>query len=77
MKSLHIFALHLAYGGVEKAVSEFSNIMAEIVKAGATIVGGCCGTTPEFIKRTVDKTKDLPFTERNDYQTRPERGFCT
>ncbi|MBQ1388795.1 MAG: homocysteine S-methyltransferase family protein [Clostridia bacterium] len=41
---------------------EFSNIMAEIVKAGATIVGGCCGTTPEFIKRTVDKTKDLPFT---------------
>ena len=29
MKSLHIFALHLAYGGVEKAVSEFSNIMAE------------------------------------------------
>ena len=29
MKSLHIFALHLAYGGVEKAISEFSGIMAE------------------------------------------------
>ena len=29
MKSLHIFALHLAYGGVEKAISEFSCIMAE------------------------------------------------
>ena len=29
MKSLHIFALHLAYGGVEKAVSEFSSIMAD------------------------------------------------
>lgn len=39
----------------------FSDYMAEIVKMGATIVGGCCGTTPEFIKRTVEKTKDLPF----------------
>ena len=29
MKSLHIFALHLAYGGVEKAISEFSSLMAE------------------------------------------------
>lgn len=29
MKSLHIFALHLAYCGVEKAVSEFSGIMAD------------------------------------------------
>ena len=41
---------------------EFSDIMTEIVKAGATIVGGCCGTTPEFIRKTVDKTKPLPFT---------------
>ncbi len=41
---------------------EFSEIMKEIVSAGATIVGGCCGTTPEFIKRTVEKTRTLPFT---------------
>ncbi len=40
---------------------EFSDIMVNIVKAGATIIGGCCGTTPEFIKKTVEKTKNLSF----------------
>ncbi|MBQ2847545.1 MAG: homocysteine S-methyltransferase family protein [Clostridia bacterium] len=41
---------------------EFSDIMCEIVKSGATIIGGCCGTTPEHIRKTVEKTKNLPFT---------------
>ena len=40
---------------------EFSDIMCEIVSAGACIVGGCCGTTPEYIRKTVEKTKNLPF----------------
>lgn len=40
---------------------EFSDIMCEIVGAGATIIGGCCGTTPEHIAKTVEKTKNLPF----------------
>ena len=40
---------------------EFSDIMCEIVAAGATIIGGCCGTTPEYIRKTVEKTKNLPF----------------
>ena len=40
---------------------EFSDIMCDIVKAGATIIGGCCGTTPEHIKKTVEKTNNLPF----------------
>ena len=35
--------------------------MCEIVAAGATIIGGCCGTTPEYIRKTVEKTKNLPF----------------
>lgn len=41
---------------------EFSDIMSEIVKSGACIVGGCCGTTPEYIRKTVEKTKTLPFS---------------
>ena len=41
---------------------EFSDIMCEIVKSGASIIGGCCGTTPEHIAKTVEKTKNLPFT---------------
>lgn len=40
---------------------EFSDIMAEIALMGVGILGGCCGTTPEYIKRTAEKTKDIPF----------------
>ncbi|HHX69293.1 MAG TPA: dihydropteroate synthase [Gallicola sp.] len=42
---------------------EFSDIMVEIVKNGARIIGGCCGTTPEYIKKLVEKTKDLKPVE--------------
>ncbi len=41
---------------------EFADIMCEIVKGGASIIGGCCGTTPEHIRKTVEKTKHLPFS---------------
>ncbi|MGN0467370.1 MAG: homocysteine S-methyltransferase family protein, partial [Acutalibacteraceae bacterium] len=41
---------------------EFSDIMAEIAKEGGCILGGCCGTTPEYIEKTVEKTKKLPYT---------------
>lgn len=40
---------------------QFSDYMAQIVKAGAAIIGGCCGTTPEFIRKTIEKTKDIQF----------------
>lgn len=40
---------------------EFADIMCDIVKSGACIIGGCCGTTPEHIRKTVEKTKNLPF----------------
>jgi 5-methyltetrahydrofolate--homocysteine methyltransferase len=39
----------------------FAEYMAEIAKLGATVLGGCCGTTPEYIQKTIDKTKYLPF----------------
>ena len=29
--------------------AEFGSIMADCVKMGATLLGGCCGTAPEFI----------------------------
>jgi 5-methyltetrahydrofolate--homocysteine methyltransferase len=47
---------------------EFAEIMEELVHMGAWIVGGCCGTTPEHIKETVDKCRDLevkPLTDKN------------
>ncbi len=40
---------------------KFSDYMAEIARLGASVLGGCCGTTPEYIRLTKSKTKDLPF----------------
>lgn len=42
---------------------EFSDIMTELVSLGTRILGGCCGTTPEYIKETVKATKNLPICD--------------
>lgn len=41
---------------------EFSLVMKEIAEMGADVLGGCCGTTPDYIKATVEKTKELPYS---------------
>lgn len=42
---------------------EFSDIMADIASQGGRILGGCCGTSPEYIRKTVEKTKNIPIKE--------------
>lgn len=42
--------------------AEFSDIMRRLAKKGAAVLGGCCGTTPEYIAATIEKTKDLPYS---------------
>ena len=42
---------------------EFARIMQEVVKEGACVIGGCCGTTPEHIKKLVEECKELPLRE--------------
>lgn len=37
---------------------EFSDDLSDYVQKGVRIVGGCCGTTPDYIQATVEKTKD-------------------
>lgn len=44
------------------SAEDFSAAMAKIAAMGAHVLGGCCGTTPEYIRRTVEKTRSLPFT---------------
>ena len=39
---------------------EFSDDILEYVKAGVRIVGGCCGTTPDYIAASVEKTQNVP-----------------
>ena len=47
---------------------EFSSDMLDFAKMGVRVLGGCCGTTPEFIKKTAEKLVGLapiPLTEKN------------
>ena len=47
---------------------EFALHMSNFVKEGAWLVGGCCGTTPEHIRKTVDMCRNItppPVTEKN------------
>ncbi len=41
------------------SAEEFAECMREIVLSGASVIGGCCGTSPEYIRRAVEKTKDI------------------
>ncbi len=38
----------------------FSEDVAEMIKAGVRIAGGCCGTTPTYIAALTERTKDIP-----------------
>ena len=42
---------------------DFASEMAEIARSGALILGGCCGTNPDYIKALVEKTKDIKPSE--------------
>lgn len=47
---------------------EFSDTMREYVNDGIRILGGCCGTNPDYISLTTQKTKDItpkPVTNKN------------
>ncbi len=50
---------HTVYGVLPE---EFGEDMQEMALAGARLLGGCCGTTPEYIRRTVEATRDIPVT---------------
>ncbi len=38
---------------------EFSDDLADLIKKGIRVCGGCCGTTPEYIRVLFEKTKDM------------------
>ena len=47
---------------------DFSTAMTEAVALGVHAVGGCCGTTPDYIAALVQKTKNAvpqPITQKN------------
>ena len=47
-------------GGFDNTAGEFTEIIHGMAKAGMmNVVGGCCGTTPEFIRKTAAAVKGL------------------
>ena len=47
---------------------DFASEIAELIKGGVRVAGGCCGTTPEYIKALVQRTEKIepsPITEKN------------
>lgn len=40
---------------------DYARIMKKMAECGAHILGGCCGTTPEYIKLLCEATNDIPY----------------
>lgn len=43
----------------------FAEEMIQVVESGASILGGCCGTTPEYIEKLAKKTSHLKVEKRS------------
>lgn len=56
---------------------EFAESMREISLLGAHAVGGCCGTTPEHIRKEICLCRDLPFHEPVRKQISAVSSFST
>lgn len=46
----------------ECGTAEFAETMTQIAQKGATILGGCCGTTPEHIREMRRATENISFS---------------
>ena len=47
---------------------EFAEDIADMMRIGARVVGGCCGTTPEYISALAKRVNDImpaPITDKN------------
>jgi 5-methyltetrahydrofolate--homocysteine methyltransferase len=50
-----------AMGGYDEKPHEFAaNVKNFVTEGYVNMVGGCCGTTPDFIKQLADSVKGMP-----------------
>ncbi len=47
-------------------VDEFAAYIRGFVESGISAFGGCCGTTPEYIRACVEAVRDTPFAPRRN-----------
>lgn len=65
--------LPVTEGGVTKFDIDkdgFAECMKKMAELGAAVLGGCCGTTPEYIEKTRSATESVPYKY-------PEEKLCT
>ncbi|MGL5245082.1 MAG: homocysteine S-methyltransferase family protein, partial [Sarcina sp.] len=55
-------------------VKEFGACINDLVNKGISIIGGCCGTTPEYIKELKNLVKERKITKLNNKKI---CGVCT
>ena len=55
---------------------EFSDVMCQIADLGVQVLGGCCGTTPEHIRQTVEKVKKRTFKPNTEKNLTVVTSFC-
>ena len=56
----------------EQSPSDFAADAVKIKAAGADMIGGCCGTTPEFIQALKAEIADQPFNPSTIQRNRKE-----
>ncbi len=71
VKAAHVPVLVNPNAGLPKSVDghtvydvdaeAFAGFMRTIAEIGATGLGGCCGTTPEYIKKEIEAVTAIPF----------------
>ncbi|MFH1506137.1 MAG: homocysteine S-methyltransferase family protein [archaeon] len=55
-------------------IARYARYLEEYVKLGASIVGGCCGTDPQFIKAAADRVKSMKPVAR---EIKQETKLCS
>ncbi len=63
-----------ADGHYNMTPKEFCECIKACIQNGATIIGGCCGTNPNYIKQLKETTKNLQVPSRN---FSPSSFICT
>lgn len=45
---------------------DFAFYMKQMAEKGVTLLGGCCGTTPEYIEKTIEAVTEIPVIHRTN-----------
>ena len=53
---------------------EFAETLCSFIDKGVRVIGGCCGTNPEYIKELVERTKDIKI---NSVENENYSAVCT